>query len=118
MTAMTVKSRGQFNSMKLSVSNAIGKAFDLEVKAIDDGDSASADALFEQRMALSSQLSAIRKAEIAYLNSEKGVEEAEAILVAEARRAKNALTTMMTVNSALQSLAVLLGLVTSLAAFF
>lgn len=118
MTATTPKSRGQFNSMKLTVSNAIGQAYEMEVKAIGEGNADTADALFEKRMALSNELSAIREAEIAYLNSEMGVAEAEAVLVAEAQRAKDALATMMTVNSALQGLATLLGLVAALAAFF
>lgn len=118
MTATTQKSRGQFNSIKLTVSNAIGQAYEMEVKAIDDGDTEAADAVFEERMALSNELSAIRKAEIAYLNSEMGVAEAEAVLVAETQRAKDTLSMMVTVNSALQGLATLSGLLTALAALF
>lgn len=118
MTAMTPKSRGQFSSMKLTLSNAIGQAYDMELKAIAEGDANSADSLFAKRKDLSAELSAIRQAEIAYLNSELGVAEAEAILVAQAQRAKDALAAMVTVNTTLQGLATLLGLFTALAAFF
>lgn len=118
MTAMSSKSRGQFVSLKVAAANAIGAAYDRETEAIEAGDTATADAIYAERRRLEESLSAIRAAEIAYLNSPRGVAEAEALLQAQTAEAQRALKRLDALTTALDGLAKMLRIVTGLAGLF
>lgn len=118
MPAQSNFSRGQFASLKMSTTNAIGIAFTKETEALDAGNEDLADQLFAERMRLSMELSAIREAEIAYLNSAKGAAAAEKILKQQAEAARKTVKNMKNVTKVLDGLSKLVGILTKLAGLF
>lgn len=118
MTTMSNKARGQFLSLKISAANAIGAAYDRETEAIQAGDNDTADQIYAERRKLENKLAEIRKAEIAYLLSEKGVHDAEAILQRQTEAAQRALKRLNGVATAIEGLASIVRIVTGLAALF
>ncbi len=93
--------QGQLNSLKLQTVNAMFTVFDREIEARDARDTDLARRLYSSRETLRTVVLELRRAEAAFLKSDRPVAHAEEILgdaVQEVRKARRKLNEMDTVD--------------------
>lgn len=114
MTKPNNKIRGQYHSLKTGLFNSMATLFDHENAALAAGNQALADKLFKARVNLRDELMEVRKAEIAFLASEKTLQQQINDLEGAIATVKGGTRQMQNINTALQGASKVLGVLTSL----